>query len=198
MDRTRYITQAGMIAAVYAAVTVIVVRVGGVYSWGPLQFRPSEAVTVLAALTPAGIPGMLLGGFIGNALNDASLGAVGVLDIVFGGLASGLGAWWTWRFHRRTPIALAGPVIANALIVPAYLPTLMAALGLLDIYKLFGFDATGSWLAMYAVGVVSVALSEALVVYALGWPLLAALRRTGLPALMGAAGKADERSGRKV
>jgi len=48
-----------------------------------------------------------------------------------------------------------------------------------------GLDLEGSWLTMYLFGVVSVGISEAVVVYGLGWPLLAALERSGIKRLLG-------------
>jgi uncharacterized membrane protein len=185
VTRTRYIAQAGLIAAVYTGATFALTTFGGVFTWGPLQLRASEALTALAALTPAAIPGLWLGAALANLSTVSAVGALGFLDVVFGSLGSLLGALWTWRFRRNTPLALAGPVIFNALIVPAYLPTLMKALGILDVvYKVVpGVDPTGAWLGMYLFGVVGVAVGEAVVVYGLGWPLLAALKRLRLPGL---------------
>jgi uncharacterized membrane protein len=186
VTRTRYIAQAGLIAAVYAAVTFVVTQAGGVFAWGPLQFRPSEALTVLAALTPAAIPGLWLGAALANMNTVAAVGAIGLLDVALGSLGSLLGAMWTWRFRRNKPLALLGPVLANALIVPAYLPVLLRAFGALPAsYTLpgVGLDARGTYLAMYLFGVVTIGITEAVVVYGLGWPLLAALERLHLPGL---------------
>jgi uncharacterized membrane protein len=185
VTRTRYVAQAGLIAAVYAGATFALSQVGWVYTWGPVQLRVTEALTVLAALTPAAIPGLWLGAALANLSTVSAVGALGFLDVVLGSLGSLLGAMWTWRFRRNTALALAGPVVANALIVPAYLPVLMKALGILDaVYKVVpGVDPTHGWLTLYLFGVVGVGLGEALVVYGLGWPLLVALRRLRLPGL---------------
>jgi uncharacterized membrane protein len=186
VTRTRAIAQAGLVAAVYAALTLAVTQVGGVFAWGPLQFRPSEAFTVVAALTPAAIPGLWLGAVLANLATAAQVGAIGLLDVVFGSLGSLLGAMWTWRFRRNTPLALLGPVLANALIVPAYLPLMLRALGGLEgAYTLpgLGLDARGAYITMYVFGVVAIAITEAVVVYGLGWPLLLLLRRLPLPGL---------------
>ena len=98
---------------------------------------------------------------------------------MFGGLGTLLGAWWTWRFRANRPLALAGPVVTNALIVPAYLPILLAGLGLYTV-PILGWDVSRSWPAMYLLGVVSVGIGQAVVVYGLGWPLAAALERSGV------------------
>lgn len=179
MSRTRFIARAGIIAAVYAVATVLIMQFMQALSWGPVQFRVSEAFTVVAFFTPAAVPGLALGTAIANLMNLPVLGPLALLDVVFGGLASALGASWTWRFRNRTALGLLGPVIANALIVPAYLPWLVKGLGLYKV-PLIGLDLEGMWVPMYLFGVVAVGLGQAAVVYGLGWPLLTALRRLGL------------------
>ena len=179
MKRTRFIAQAGLIAATYAVLTVLVLQLPGGLGWGPIQFRASEALTVLAALTPAAIPGLAVGTAVANASLIAQVGPLALLDVFFGSLASLLGAMWMWRLRRHTALALAGPVVANALIVPAYLPILLQGLGFYELPYL-GVDLEGAWLGMYLFGVVAVGIGQALVVYGLGWPLLVALRRMGV------------------
>lgn len=168
-----------MIAAVYAGLTLITTQLLQVFSWGLVQFRVSEAFTVVAFFTPAAMPGLALGSVVANLFALGQTGPFGWLDVVFGSLGSLLGAVWMWRFRARTWMALAGPVISNALIVPAYLPILLSGLGLYEI-PLLGWDFERGWLAMYLFGVVAVGLGQAAVLYGLGWPLLAALRRLGL------------------
>lgn len=182
MSRSRYIAQAGVIAAVYAVLSVLTMQVMQYLSWGPVQLRLSEAFTVIAVFTPAAVPGLALGCLIANLMNLSVLGPLALFDVVFGSLASGVGAAWTWRFRDRTALALLGPVLSNALIVPAYLPWLVKGLGL---YRLpfTGIDLEGMWVPMYLFGVVAVGLGQAVVVYVLGWPLLSALRRLRMPGL---------------
>jgi hypothetical protein len=91
---------------------------------------------------------------------------------------------WMWRFRSNTGLGLLGPVLCNALIVPAYLPLLVKGLGLYKI-PLLGVDFEGRWLAMYLFGFVTVAIGQAIVMYGLGLPLLLALRRLGLQDLLG-------------
>jgi uncharacterized membrane protein len=166
-----------VIAALYAAVTIIVLQLPGTLGWGLIQLRLSEALTVVAALTPAAVPGLWLGGVVANLFMLPQVGPVAFLDVLFGSTATLLGAVWTWRFRDRRPLALAGPVLFNSLIVPAYLPFILVGLGLYDI-DVLGVDLEDSWLAMYLFGVVSVAVGQSIVVYGLGWPLLAALDRS--------------------
>ncbi len=180
--RARQVAQAGVIAAVYGALTFVVIQLGSVLSYGVVQFRVSEALTVVALLTPAAIPGLLIGSALANLSSVAAFGVIGLLDVVFGSLGTLLGALWSWRFRRRTAIALLGPVIFNALIVPAYLPLMLGASGITTV-PLLGITLSSSWPVLYLAGVVGVGVGQAVVVYGLGWPLLLVLRRMRLPGL---------------
>lgn len=181
MYRTRYIAQSGMIAAVYAGLTIFATQALSMLAWGPIQFRVSEALTVVGILTPAAVPGLTLGSVIANVVNMGQTGPLGWLDVVFGSLGTLLGAAWMWRFRTRRAIALLGPVVFNALIVPAYLPAMLKAAGV-PIEAVYSLPVVGAlvdapWIALYLVGVAAVAIGQAAVVYGLGWPLLAALDR---------------------
>jgi uncharacterized membrane protein len=183
MRRSTYVAQAGIIAAVYAAFTWVVLQLPGGLGWGLIQLRLSEALTVAAMFTPAAIPGLTIGSVVANLGNLAAVGPLGLLDVVFGSLGTMLGAIWMWRFRERTGIALLGPVIFNALIVPAYLPIMLQGLGLYRI-PLLGVDLRGTWWAMYALGVLSVALGQAFVMYVFGYPLVIALRKLGVDRML--------------
>ncbi len=178
MSRSRFIAQAGVIAALYAAFTLLVLQLPSQLGWGLVQFRISEALTVVALFTPAGVPGLTIGTLIANAFMITQVGPLALLDVVFGSLGTLLGATWMWRLRRRPALALAGPVIANALIVPAYLPILLKGFGLYEV-PLLGIDLEGHWLGMYLFGVLAVGIGEALVVYGLGLPLYVGLKRLG-------------------
>ncbi|HBT95596.1 MAG TPA: QueT transporter family protein [Coriobacteriia bacterium] len=175
------LARAGMIAAVYAALTVLCLTVLQGLAWGPIQFRLSEALCVLALFTPAAVPGLTIGCIIANLLGIAlnGTGALGLLDVVFGSLATLLGALWVRRFRDRVGIALLGPVLANALIVAAYLPIILAAFGFYTI-PFTDIDLVGSYPLMYLFGFITIGLGEAVVVYALGLPLYRALKNTPL------------------
>ena len=177
---TRNIARAGVIAAAYAALTLVVIQ--SPLGYGPVQFRLSEALTVVACFTPAAIPGLWIGAVLANAFMLTQFGVLALFDVVFGALGSLLGAMWTWRHRDRPVVALAGPVVANALIVPAYLPLMLTGATGIDFYSIpfLGIDASQSWWSMYLFGVVAVGLGQAVVVYGLGLPLLAALRRLGV------------------
>ena len=178
--RNRTIVTAGVIAALYAALTVLTNQLLGVLSWGPVQLRISEALTVLPLFSSAAVPGLGIGCVLANLLNMGMTGAgpIALLDVVFGTLATLLGALWTWRLRRRRMVALAGPVLANALIVAAYLPVMLKGLGLS--YYTIPFthlSLARSWPLMYLFGFISIAAGEALVVYGLGYPLTLLLQR---------------------
>jgi uncharacterized membrane protein len=183
MRRSTYVAHAGIIAAVYAALTWLALQLPGGLGWGIIQFRLSEAVTVAAFFTPAAIPGLTIGSVVANLGNLPAVGPAALLDVVFGSLGTLLGAMWTWRFRARTAVGLLGPVIFNALIVPAYLPIMLQGLGLYRI-PLLGVDLSSHWWAMYAFGVVAVAVGQAVVMYGLGLPLLIALRKLGVDRML--------------
>lgn len=174
MKRTTYVAQAGVIAAIYAVFTLVMIQ--SPIGFGPVQLRLSEVVTVLAVLTPAAVPGLVIGSVVANSFMVAQFGAVALLDVVFGSLGTLLGAVWTWRFRKRPGLALVGPVITNALIVPAYLPIVLAATGFYNV-NILGVDVASSWPTMYAFGVLTVAAGQAIVVYGIGLPLLMLLKR---------------------
>lgn len=184
--RTRTVAQAGVIAAVHAAFTIAVLQMPAQLGWGPVQFRVSEALTVLALFTPAAVPGLALGTAVANASLLAQVGPIGLLDVVFGSLATLAGAWWTWHFRARVVLALAGPVVTNAVVVPAYLPVLLMALGF-DQIPFLGIDVGSGWLAVYLAGVVTIGLGQAVVVYGLGLPLSMLMQRLDIGGLLGGA-----------
>ena len=167
--KSNYLARVGVIAAVYAACTLIALLFLGSLAWGPIQFRVSEALCVLALFTPAAIPGLTLGCVIANVMNIviSGTGMLGMLDVVFGSLATFAGAL----------VALAGPVLANALIVPAYLPLLLQGVGFYTIpFTTISLD--NSWLFMYLFGLVTTGVGEAVIMYVLGYPLARSLAKT--------------------
>lgn len=179
---TSRITRIAMIAAIYAALTLVCILFLGGLAWGPVQFRISEAACVLALFTPDAIPGLTLGCIIANVANIAlsGTGMLGMLDVVFGSLATLFGAAFTWHFRKRPMLALAGPVIANAVIVSAYLPLLLKGLGFYTIpFTNIALDA--SYPLMYLFGLITTGLGEAVVMYILGASLHRALAKTSLP-----------------
>ena len=110
---TLYLTQGAMIAAVYVVLTFIFAP----FSFGEVQIRISEALTILACFTPAAIPGLFVGCLIGNIIGGAILP-----DIIFGSIATLLGAAGTWMLRKKNRfLAPLPPIIANTIIVPLVL-----------------------------------------------------------------------------
>jgi len=175
---SRFVSRAGMIAAIYAAFTILTITLLQGLAWGPIQLRISEVTCVLAVLTPAAIPGLTIGCILANLISIAltGSGALGLLDVIFGSLATLLGALWAWKMRGRPGVALLGPVVANALIISAYLPLLLGAYGFYTI-PFTEIDLVGNYPLMYLFGVIAIGAGEALVLYVLGWPLLRALKR---------------------
>ena len=118
-QRVRFLTVTGLIAGLYAALTLVLAPL----SFGPVQCRVAEALTLLAAYTPAAIPGLTVGCVISN-LVGLTMGAnvAGALDILLGTLATGIAAWLSYRLRhfriRGLPFwASVPPIVTNALIV---------------------------------------------------------------------------------
>ncbi|KMZ52428.1 QueT transporter family protein [Dorea sp. D27] len=106
-------TQAAMIAAIYVVLTYVFAP----FSFGEVQVRIAEALTILPLFTPAAIPGLFVGCLIGNILGGAILP-----DIIFGSLATLLGAVFTYRLRNKNKfLAPVPPIAANTVIVPLVL-----------------------------------------------------------------------------
>ncbi|MDD2205875.1 MAG: QueT transporter family protein [Aminobacterium sp.] len=105
---------ASLIAAIYATTTILLAPI----SYGPIQVRVAEALTLLPYLWPQAIPGLFIGCLISNFA-----GGFGLIDVVFGSLATLLAALVTSRMPNPYLAALP-PVIFNALIVGGYLSVL--------------------------------------------------------------------------
>lgn len=181
MPRSRFVAQAGMTAALYTAATLVALMLLQGLAWGPVQLRVSEALCVMAALTPAAVPGLTLGCALANLIAMAlnGTGALGMLDVVFGSTATLVGALWCWKARKHPKIALLGPVLANALIVPAYLPLILQGMGYYTVpFTTVSID--GAYLPMYLFGLAATGAGEAIVMYALGLPLLSRLKKLGI------------------
>ena len=152
-----------VIAALYAALTYAASAVNLAY--GAVQFRFSEALTVLAAYTPAAIPGLTIGCLLAN------LGSpYGITDIICGSAATLLAAVFTYLTRK---VKVKGPpllapgfsVVFNAVIVGAEIAVFLPE----------GFTFKGFLIQAAFVG-----LGELVVCYAAGMPLCAAINKTGL------------------
>ena len=105
------ITQGAIIAALYVVLTMLANSMG--LANHAIQVRFSEALCVLPFFTMAAIPGLTIGCLISNLLTGAM-----VWDVLFGSLATLLGAIGTYVLRKNKVLMMFPPVIANALIVP--------------------------------------------------------------------------------
>ena len=102
------LARAGMIAAIYAALTLIFAPI----SFNAVQFRISEAMTVLPILLPEAVPGLAVGCLVANILGGAALP-----DVIGGTLATLIAAILTRTLRKKPVLAMASPVVINGLIV---------------------------------------------------------------------------------
>jgi len=137
MKRVTFITHAAIIAALYVLLTLIANALG--LANFAIQVRFSEALTILPLFTPAAIPGLYVGCLLSNILTGCI-----AWDILFGPVATLLGALGTYLLRKKHPIlGTLPPIAANTLIVPyvlayAYkfegcIPYFMATVGIGEI-----------------------------------------------------------------
>ena len=106
---TRQITMGAAIAALYVVLTMVFAPI----SFGPMQVRIAEVLTILPLFTPTAVPGLFLGCLVANLL----AGAV-VLDVVFGSLTTLIGAAIGYLLRRNRWLVPIPAIVANAVIVP--------------------------------------------------------------------------------
>lgn len=109
-----YLTQAAMIAAIYVVLTYLANALG--LANHAIQVRFSEALTILPFFTPAAVPGLFIGCLLSNILTGCALP-----DILFGSLATLLGALGTYFLRKWKWCAPICPILCNTLIVPLVL-----------------------------------------------------------------------------
>lgn len=124
-----FLTQAALIAALYVVFTLIANALG--LSNQAIQVRFSEALTILPFFTPAAVPGL----FIGCLLSNFLTGAV-IWDIIFGSLATLIGAIGTRLLRKQKWLAPLPPILANTLIVPFILSFAYGAEGTIPFFML--------------------------------------------------------------
>lgn len=161
-------TRTAMIAGLYAAITFAAFYI----SFGAIQYRVSEALTILPVFTASAVPGLSIGCALANLLG-AAIGAnpVGLIDAVFGTAATLLAALCTYfigkRFKGKIKYVLAPlpPVLINAVIVG---------------WEISFFFMGNTTLETLLINGVSVLIGQAVVCYGLGIPLMLVLERKGL------------------
>jgi uncharacterized membrane protein len=151
-NKIRFIIQSATIAAIYVVLTLITNLFG--LASGVIQVRFSEALTILPAFLPSAVPGLFVGCLISNLL------AGGIaLDIIFGSLATLIGAVFTHLFRKHKLLAPIPPIISNTVIIPFILA--------------YAYNFEGSvWYFMITVGA-----GEIISCGILGYALMLALKR---------------------
>ena len=147
MKNVRFMVQAAFIAAIYATLTIAFAP----FSYGQIQVRFAEALTVLPALTPAAIPGLFVGCILANIF-----GGNGPIDIVFGSLATLIAAYLSSKMPKKWLVPLP-PIIANGIIV--------------------GFILNYLYKMPLLISIMWVGLGEMIACYVIGYPLLLLLSK---------------------
>lgn len=159
-----YLAQGAMIAALYAAATYLSSVFGIAY--GGIQFRFSEALTVISVFTPAAVPGLTVGCILGNLASP-----FGIWDIIFGSAATLLAALCARKMRKITlkgfpVLSLLMPVVFNAVIVGAEIAFLMP-------------DDT-SFYSLFTLSALQVGAGELAVCLVGGIPLYFAIKKANL------------------
>jgi len=114
-----YLTKAAVVASIYTVLTFISAIFG--LSSGVIQVRISEVLTILPFFMPEAIPGLFVGCIIANTLTGCAL-----WDIIFGSIATLIGAYFTSKLKNRWLLPLP-PILSNAIIVPFVLQQVYGA-----------------------------------------------------------------------
>lgn len=144
----KIIAEAAIIAALYAALTWLLAPI----SYGAIQFRISEVLVLLAVFKPRYAVGLIIGCFVANIPSS-----LGWWDMIFGTLATTLAVLPMIKI-KKLWIAAIFPVISNGIIIA------------LELY--FALSIEPIWLS-----ILTVALGEAVVLYALGVPIMLIIKR---------------------
>ena len=122
-SKTINLTRASLIAALYVVLTLIANLVG--LASGVIQLRLSEMLTILPVFTWAAVPGLTIGCVIANIITGCAL-----WDVVFGSLATFLGALGTYYIGRKkSKLGPIFPIVSNTIIVPKVLQIVYGAEG---------------------------------------------------------------------
>ncbi|WAM34825.1 QueT transporter family protein [Caldicellulosiruptor morganii] len=160
------VARSGIIAALYFILTSFLPAI----SYGPVQVRVSEALTLLPALMPvSATAGLFVGCFLAN-LYGMMISVTGIYDVIFGSLATLVAAIITTRIRKKILLPLP-TIVVNAVVVSAY------------IWYYFIDNLKIEWLShlnpflRYLFTVISIGTGEAIATYALGLPLFIAIEK---------------------
>lgn len=139
---TKYLSQAALIAAIY----VILCFIFSPISFSAVQVRIAEAMCVMPYFTPAGIPGVTIGCLLANILMGAN-----IFDIIFGTLATLIGAAFAYLIRKHRYLVPLPTIISNTLIIPFVLKYAYAEA--LPIFLLMLSIAAGELISCGALGI---------------------------------------------
>lgn len=162
---TRRIAFAGILAALYAALTILEGILVPTLAFGTVQFRFAEALSVLCCFTPTAVFGLVIGCVVANLFST-----VGALDILVGSFATLVACVITWKMGRavrkRTWLSVLVP-----------LPTILSNAGIVGALIAW-YTPDRAFLSAWGFNALTVGTGEAAVMYALGLPLLLWLLRS--------------------
>ncbi|MBR5247765.1 MAG: QueT transporter family protein [Lachnospiraceae bacterium] len=124
-----FLTHAALIAALYVVLTMIANAMG--LANYAIQIRFSEALTILPFFTPAAVPGLFAGCLLSNFLTGCA-----IPDIIFGSMATLLGAVGTLYLRKSKWLAPIPPIAANTIIIPFILAYVYQSEGSLPYFML--------------------------------------------------------------
>ena len=161
---TKRLCRAGVIAALYVALTYAFAPL----AFGPFQIRPAEALCILPVFFPEAIPALYIGCMLSNLASPYF-----VYDVLIGSLATlfaAFSAYMVGRFINKEPcrFILCGlpTVLFNAFLIP-----------LIIVFLCGGTEGYETATVAYFAFVGSIALTEAVWVYAIGAPLYYTVNR---------------------
>ena len=161
----RKLAVAAVTAAMYTALSYVAYTLN--LAFAPVQFRLSEALTLLPFLFPETAWGLFVGCILTNLLSQ-----YGAVDIVFGSLATLIAGLWTARCRNKWTAAVP-PVVCNGLIVSAVIA-----------YAQSGFGP--AFISAWGVNILTVTGAEAVLCFVLGVILVTALEKSGVAKRLGA------------
>lgn len=100
-------------AAIIAAMYVVLTLPFASFAFGPVQFRVAEALCILPFFTPAAIPGLTVGCLLANMMGSGN-----IWDIVFGSLATYIGAVLSYKLRGKKYLVAIPPILSNTIIIP--------------------------------------------------------------------------------
>ena len=134
----RFITESAVIAAIYVALSIAFAPI----SYGLFQVRIAEELTIVPAFTPAAIPGLFVGCMVANII-----GGNGILDVIFGSLATLIAAILSYKMPKKYLVPLP-PVLVNAVIIGILLSYILNV----PVLIAMGWVGLGQVVACYILG----------------------------------------------